>query len=54
VPWVLSGYVALFDLLISSVSIAQRQDPVFAKSIAAQINYSDYVSAKAASQGNLN
>jgi hypothetical protein len=27
---------------------------VFAKSVAAQINYSNYVSAKAVSQGNLN
>jgi hypothetical protein len=27
---------------------------VFAKSVAAQIDYSDYVSAKAVSQGNLN
>jgi hypothetical protein len=34
--------------------MAQRQDPVFAKSVAAQIDYSDYVSAKAVSQGNLN
>jgi hypothetical protein len=49
VPWALSGYAALFDLLISSVTMAQRQDPVFAKSVAAQIDYSDYVSAKAVS-----
>ena len=34
--------------------MAQRQDPVFAKSVAAQIDYSDYVSTNAASQGNLN
>jgi hypothetical protein len=56
VPWALSGYAALFlfDLLISSVTMAQRQDPIFAKSIAAQIDYSNYVSAKAVSQGNLN